>query len=144
MLRGSGLTIGMSVSGPRQAEVIRKALTVSVDGVNPFQSVQATWNLLEPSAGPALAEAHEAGWGVIVKEALANGRLADRDQEAIAAALANPWVDVVLSGAVTEEQVRSNAAAFAVHLSPDELADLSKLAEPADQYWKERGQLAWH
>jgi aryl-alcohol dehydrogenase-like predicted oxidoreductase len=144
MLRGSGLTIGMSVSGPRQAEVIRKALTVSVDGVNPFQSVQATWNLLEPSAGPALAEAHEAGWGVIIKEALANGRLADRDQEAIAAALANPWVDVVLSGAVTEEQVRSNAAAFAVHLSPDELADLSKLAEPADQYWKERGQLAWH
>jgi aryl-alcohol dehydrogenase-like predicted oxidoreductase len=143
-LRGSGLTIGMSVSGPRQAEVIRKALTVSVDGVNPFESVQATWNLLEPSAGPALAEAHEAGWGVIVKEALANGRLADRDQEAIAAALANPWVDVVLSGAVTEEQVRSNAAAFAVHLSPDELVDLAKLAEPADQYWKERGQLAWH
>ena len=143
-LRASGLTIGMSVSGPRQAEVIRRALAVRVDGVNPFQSVQATWNLLEPSAGPALAEAHAAGWGVIIKEALANGRLADRDQEAIAAALANPWVDVVLSGAVTETQVRSNAGALAVHLSPDRLAQLSKLAEPPEQYWKERGQLAWH
>jgi aryl-alcohol dehydrogenase-like predicted oxidoreductase len=143
-LRASGLTIGLSVSGPRQAEVIRRALAVSVEGVNPFQSVQATWNLLEPSAGPALAEAHDAGWGVIVKEALANGRLADRDQQAIAAALAKPWVDVVLSGAVTTGQLRSNVAALSVRLSTDELADLSKLAEPADRYWKERGRLAWH
>jgi len=143
-LRAGGLTIGMSVSGPRQSEVIRRALAVRVDGVNPFQSVQATWNLLEPSAGPALAEAHAAGWGVIIKEALANGRLADRDEEAIAAALANPWVDVVLSGAVTKTQVRSNAGALGVHLSPDRLAQLSKLAEPPEQYWKERGQLAWH
>jgi aryl-alcohol dehydrogenase-like predicted oxidoreductase len=143
-LRAGGLAIGISVSGPRQAEVIRRALAVSVDGVNCFQSVQATWNLLEPSAGPALADAHDAGWGVIIKEALANGRLASRDHVAMAAAIANPWVDVVLSGAVTEAQVRSNAAALAEHLSPDELAELSKLAEPADQYWKERGRLAWH
>src|ERR1700736_5227728 len=143
-LRASGLAIGMSVSGPRQAEVIRRALAVSVDGVNPIQSVQATWNLLEPSAGPALADAHDAGWGVIIKEALANGRLAARDQEAIAAALANPWVDVVLSGAVTKTQVRSNAGALGVHLSPDRLAPLSQMGEPPPQYWEERGQLAWH
>jgi len=142
-LRVSGLTIGMSVSGPRQADVIRRALAVSVDGVNAFQSVQATWNLFEPSAGPALAEAHQAGWGVIIKEALANGRLADRDQHAIAAALANSWVDVVLSGAVTEAQLRSNVGALTMPLLPDELAALSKLAEPPDRYWKERSQLAW-
>ena len=142
-LRQGRLVIGLSVSGPRQADVIRKALRVSVDGINPFQEVQATWNLLEPSAGPALAEAHAAGWGIIIKEALANGRLASRDRVAITAALANPWVDVVLSGAVTEAQVRSNAAAVDVHLSADELAELSKIAEPADQYWKERSQLSW-
>jgi aryl-alcohol dehydrogenase-like predicted oxidoreductase len=142
-LRADGLTIGLSVSGPRQAEVIHRALAVRVDGVNPFQSLQATWNLLEPSAGQALAEAHDAGWGVIIKEALANGRLGDRDQEAIAAALANPWVDVVLSGAVTVEQVRSNVRAAAVARSPDELADLAKMAEPPEQYWKERSRLAW-
>jgi aryl-alcohol dehydrogenase-like predicted oxidoreductase len=142
-LQASGLVIGLSVSGPRQAEVIRRALAVSVDGANPFHEVQATWNILEPSAGPALAEAHDAGWGVIIKEALANGRLASRDRVAIAAALANPWVDVVLSGAVTEEQVRSNAAALGVHLSADELAELLKIAEPPDQYWQERSQLSW-
>src|SRR5712692_8420469 len=142
-LRENGLTIGMSVSGPRQAEVIGRALAVSVDGVNPFQSVQATWNLLEPSAGPALADAHDAGWGVIVKEALANGRLALQDRTAIAAALANPWVDVVLSGAVTVEQLGSNVMAATMPLAPDQLTELAKLAEPADQYWKERSQLAW-
>ena len=142
-LRESGLVIGLSVSGPRQADVIRRALKVEVDGINPFQTVQATWNVLEPSAGPALADAHDAGWGVIIKEALANGRLASKDRVAIGAALANPWVDVVLSGAVTVEQLRSNAASASAPLSPDELADLAMLAEPGDQYWKERGQLAW-
>jgi len=142
-LSAGGLTIGLSVSGPRQAEVIRRALAVRVDGVNPFQSVQATWNLLEPSAGAALAEAHAAGWGVIIKEALANGRLADRDQESIAAALANPWVDVVLSGAVTAEQVRSNVIATTVELAADRRTELATMAEPADQYWKERSRLAW-
>jgi aryl-alcohol dehydrogenase-like predicted oxidoreductase len=142
-LRAGGLAIGLSVSGPRQADVIRRALELRVDGINPFQSLQATWNLLEPSAGPALAEAHAAGWGVIIKEALANGRLADRDQHAMAAALANPWVDVVLSGAVTVDQVRSNALAATVRLAPDELAELAAAAEPPDQYWKERSRLTW-
>ena len=142
-LRATGLVIGLSVSGPRQAEVIERALAVEVDGVNPFQSVQATWNVLEPSAGPALRHAHDEGWGVIIKEALANGRLADRDREAIAAALANPWADVVLSGAVTRDQLASNVQAVLTPLSEEELAGLTPLAEPRDQYWSERSQLHW-
>ena len=142
-LRATGLTIGLTVSGPRQAEVIERALAVEVDGVNPFQSVQATWNLMEPSAGAALKAAHDAGWGVIIKEALANGRLADRDGTAIAAVLANPWADVVLSGAVTPDQLASNVRALQAHLTADELAHFATLAEPPDQYWKERSQLRW-
>ena len=142
-LRESGLVIGLSVSGPRQSAVIRRALNADVDGVNPFQSVQATWNVLEPSAGAALAEAHDAGWGVIIKEVLANGRLAARDATAIAAALANPWVDTVLSGAVTTEQLQSNLRAFQLRPSTAELLDLLQGAEPADQYWGERSRLPW-
>ncbi|TMC27555.1 MAG: aldo/keto reductase [Chloroflexi bacterium] len=142
-LRATGLTIGLTVSGPRQAEVIERALAVEVDGVNPFQSVQATWNLMEPSAGAALKAAHDAGWGVIIKEALANGRLADRDGTAIAAALRNPWADVVLSGAATREQLLSNVRALQVQLTDRGLASLRTLAEPRDQYWKERSQLRW-
>jgi aryl-alcohol dehydrogenase-like predicted oxidoreductase len=153
-----GLVIGLSVSGPRQPEAVRRALDAEVEGINPFGVVQATWNPLEPSAGAALADAHEAGWGVLVKEALANGRLGPRgdrravlepiarelgvgvDAVALAAAMANPWADVVLSGAVTPEQVRSNAAA--VDLAPD-LDRLGGLAEPAEAYWSRRSELPW-
>jgi aryl-alcohol dehydrogenase-like predicted oxidoreductase len=162
-LRGEGLCIGLTASGPRQADVIRRALGVEVDGINPFQSVQATWNLLEPSAGPALAEAHDRGWGVILKEVLANGRLTGRarasesplvrdiakrhdataDAVAIAAALANPWVDVVLSGAATVDQLRSNLSALRLSLATDERERLAALAEPADRYWSSRQTLAW-
>ena len=142
-LRATGLVIGLSVSGPRQAEVIRRALAVEVDGGNPFQCVQATWNVLEPSAAPALNDAHNAGWGVIIKEALANGRLADRDTQAIAAALAKPWADVVLSGAVTRDQMLSNVRALQTRLTGHELETFEKLVEPRDQYWSERSQLHW-
>ncbi len=142
-LRQDGLVIGLSVSGPRQAEVIDRALGVEVGGVNPFQSVQATWNLLEPSAGPALARAHDAGWGVIIKEALANGRLAAEDQVAIAAALANPWADVVLSGAVTPAQVVSNAQAVDLRVPLEAVEFLATRAEPPEQYWRERSERAW-
>jgi aryl-alcohol dehydrogenase-like predicted oxidoreductase len=159
-LREADVVAGLTVSGPDQADTIRRALDVRVDGVSPFGTVQATWNLLEPSCGPALAEAHEAGWGVLVKEAVANGRLAGLDAPAsvvttaarlgvspdavsIAVALAQPWVDVVLSGAVTPGQVRSNAAASTLDLSADEVAELSTLAEPPGTYWASRAALAW-
>jgi aryl-alcohol dehydrogenase-like predicted oxidoreductase len=158
----SGLAIGLTVSGPRQADVIRRAMEVEVAGENPFSCVQATWNLLEPSAGPALAEAHQAGWRVLVKEAMANGRLlaqGDRrlrplgelagrlgllwDQVALAAALAQPFVDLALSGAVTVDQLESNLRAAEVALSGEDLAGLEGIAIPADQYWAERRRLAW-
>ena len=159
-LRHEGLAIGLTVSGPRQADVIRAALRVTVDGANPFQVVQATWNLLEPSAGPALAEAKAQGWGVIVKEALANGRLAGpsrdealaivheraraqeaaADSYALAAALSQPWADVVLSGAVTEQQLRSNLDAIDL---TDKGSDWPAIAEPPIEYWKKRSALPW-
>jgi aryl-alcohol dehydrogenase-like predicted oxidoreductase len=162
-LREEGLVIGLSTSGPRQTETIRRALEVDVAGSNPFGAIQATWNLLETSAGPALAEAHEAGWGVLVKEAMANGRLGPRgegphravvdaaaarygvgpDAVAIAAALAQPWAGVVLSGAVTEQQLRSNAMALGVVLREEDTAALDGLTEPVDEYWERRSSLPW-
>ena len=162
-LRDEGVVIGLSSSGPGQAATIRRALEVTADGVGPFACVQATWNLLEPSAGPALAEASAAGWGVIVKEAVANGRLtphgqgpaaaalgrvaarhgAGVDAVALAAVLANPWTDVVLSGAVTPGQLEANLAALRVELTPEDLEELAILAEPPERYWQERAGLSW-
>ena len=156
--RPDGLVIGFSTSGPAQADTIRRALQAQVDGVGLFGSVQATWNVLEPSAGLALAEAHAAGLGVIVKEALANGQaltgaparaLADLvpgeepDVVAIAGVLAQPWADVVLSGAVTPEQLASNVGALALHMDGAQLARLREIAEEPPTYWATRSGLAW-
>jgi aryl-alcohol dehydrogenase-like predicted oxidoreductase len=157
-LRGGGLCIGFTVTGPGQAETIERGLAVGL-----FDAVQATWNLFERSAGDSLARAHDAGLAVIVKEALANGRLTPHgggparaaldavagrhgvtaDAVALAAALANPWVDVALSGAVTVEQLRTNLVACSLELTAADLEELHPLAEPADRYWAERGALRW-
>lgn len=140
-LAAQGAVVGFSTSGPAQAETIRAALAIRIDGRPLFRSVQATWNLLEPSAGPALAEAHDAGCLVIVKEALANGRLAvgePGDAAALAAALRQPWATIVLSGAATAGQLISNlrAESITARFGPD-------LAMPADRYWRERSRLPW-
>ncbi len=146
-LRAEPVAVGLTVSGPDQAAVVRRALALPD---TPFRCVQATWNLLEPSVGPALAEAHAAGWGVIVKEAVANGRLTDRgdarldgpaptDALAIAAALAQPFVDVVLSGAATVAHLGSNLTALAV--DPDDVPPVAP-EDPA-AYWARRSVLPW-
>lgn len=145
-----GQRLGLSTSGPHQGEVLDAALALPA---SPFSAVQATWNPLEPSAGPALARAAAAGWFVVVKEPLANGRLApggdpaveaiaadlgvSADRLALGAALALPWADVVLSGAVSLDQLASNLLA-----APDADA-LAGLAEPPKRYWVERSARAW-
>jgi len=153
-LRETGLEIGLTVTGPSQRETIERALEVGG-----FDTVQATWNLLERSASPALAAARAAGLGVIVKEALANGRLTARgdvaplrelaerfgttpDALALAAVLSQPWADVVLSGAASVEQLRSNLGALELdrELGPE----LEQLAEDPAVYWEERAALPWN
>jgi aryl-alcohol dehydrogenase-like predicted oxidoreductase len=155
-LRASGLSIGLTVTGPEQAETIDRALEVGG-----FDTVQATWNLLERSAESALAAAHAAGMGVIVKEPVANGRLTARgniaavsgaartagttpDALALAAALSRPWADVVLSGAATAEQVESNLASLTVDLNPDLMERLDAIREESFSYWKRRAALPWN
>jgi aryl-alcohol dehydrogenase-like predicted oxidoreductase len=156
-LRAEGVRIGFTATGPRQAATIEHALEVGG-----FDAVQATWNLHERSATDALAAAHEAGLGVIVKEALANGRLTARgdadgrltvaarergstpDALALAAVLAQPWVDVVLSGVATVDTLRSNLGALDVEWDARAEEELAPLAEPADEYWERRSELAWN
>jgi len=166
-LQGNGIRIGLSLTGARQADTLRRALEVRVDGMRLFDAVQATWNVLEPSAGQALGEARAAGLGVIVKEALANGRLTSRntapahagdlavlraeagrlgttiDALALAAALAQPWADVVLSGAATVAHLRANATALEVELDGEACARLGALAREPGAYWDERSRLPW-
>jgi aryl-alcohol dehydrogenase-like predicted oxidoreductase len=198
-LRAEGVIIGLTTSGPGQADALRRAMQATVDGRPLFTVAQVTWNLLEPSVAPAAAEAAAAGRTILIKEALANGRLApgtglagapgtglagapgtslagapgtslagasgtglagasgtglagaaselavlaaDRgvtaDAIAIAAALANPWASVVLSGAVTARQLQTNLTA----LSVGDLPQLD-LAEPPGAYWESRAARPW-
>lgn len=159
--------IGLTLSGPRSAETLARALACRAGGERVFDVVQATLNPLEPSVAPALARAHDAGLGVIVKEAVANGRLTpanDRaddaaavaklgriarrhgvpiDRVAVAFALAHPFVDVVLSGAATTAQLASHVAATALVLDDADRRALAAVAEPPERYWATRARLAW-
>jgi aryl-alcohol dehydrogenase-like predicted oxidoreductase len=76
-LRERGIRAGLSVSGAGQDIAIRRSIEMRRDGEGVFDSVQATWNLLERGAESALRDAHAAGMKVVVKEALANGRLTE-------------------------------------------------------------------
>jgi len=161
------IAVGLSVSGANQKEVIRQAAKVYVDGHRLFDTVQATWNLLEQSAGHALAEAKDCGMGVIIKEALANGRLTARNTDpdfgenqkrlkqaaermhttpdalSLAAVLAQPWADVVLSGAVAVGHLESNVNALDVAWDEEAASLLDSICEPAQVYWVRRSQLGW-
>jgi aryl-alcohol dehydrogenase-like predicted oxidoreductase len=155
-LRATGVRVGLTVTGAEQAATIEHALAVGG-----FDAVQATWNLHERSASNALARAHGAGLRVYVKEALANGRLTARgangalaavarergagaDQIALAAALAQPWADVVLSGAATVEQLESNLGARALAWDSSLEERLAGLEEEPAEYWARRSELAWN
>jgi aryl-alcohol dehydrogenase-like predicted oxidoreductase len=63
---------------------------------------------------------------------------------ALGAALDQPWAGVVLSGAATVDQVRSNAAAQNLRLTDEVRAQLAGMAESAEFYWAKRGSLAWN
>lgn len=162
-----GLRIGLSTSGPQQAQVIERAIGVRVAGIPLFDAVQATYNLLERAAGDALANAHAAGLTVLVKEALANGRLTERnhapdfaprlrllrehahaldtsvDALALALVLQQPWVTVVLSGAAQPAHLHSNLRALTLSADALQALDLTELAQTSSHYWRTRAALPW-
>lgn len=164
-LRDRGVRVGVSTSGPAQADAVRRALDVRVDGEPLFTSVQSTWNVLEPSVGPALAEAAESGAHVIVKEAVANGRLAPGggdgspgvrraealaaelgvpiDRLAVAAALAQPWAGRVLSGAVDPAHLASNVAAARLTVPAGLVEEIAAVGGSAQEYWGARSRRRW-
>jgi aryl-alcohol dehydrogenase-like predicted oxidoreductase len=140
------------------------------DGERVFDSVQATWNLLERGAESALEDAHATGMKIVVKESLANGRLthANRSENemftsriarlrqladersttiemvALAAALARPWANVVLTGAATVDQIESSAAASGLAYDSDLEEELRSVSIGSDEYWRARSSFGWN
>lgn len=156
-LKSQGIAIGFSVSGTGQSDTIYKALDQKIDGRPLFDTVQATYNLLETSASDALATAHSAGLGVIIKEGVANGRLTPRntgseieelrklakeqnttiDALALAGVLNQPFIDIVLSGAANPDHLKENIKAF------DSSPPTFNISEPPSIYWQKRSKLYW-
>jgi aryl-alcohol dehydrogenase-like predicted oxidoreductase len=159
--------VGLTLSGPTSARTLVQAMAARVDGEPVFDTVQATFNCLEPSLAPVLAEAHAAGLGVIVKEMHANGRLTPANTRpddaglgtrlgglagelgtdlaglAVAFVLAHPFVDVALSGAATTAQLAAHRAAVDLTLDDGARAAIAATAEPPASYWTTRAALAW-
>ncbi|MGM0556084.1 MAG: aldo/keto reductase [Myxococcota bacterium] len=163
----SGVHIGLTLSGPQQAAILQRAREITFQSEPLFEVVQATFNVFESSCGPALADAHRDGMGVIIKEGLANGRLTGRNDEApfrerldilrteaqrlgaapsqlaLAYILEQPWADVVLSGAARIDHLQSNLGALSLELDADARTRLASLAFPSDEYWSLRDEFAW-
>jgi aryl-alcohol dehydrogenase-like predicted oxidoreductase len=172
-LRERGIRAGLSVSGAGQDVAIRRSLEVRRDGQPVFSSVQATWNLLERGAESALEDAHAAGMKIVVKESLANGRLTGdagrgkgeegilsplvaRIREvaearsttieilALAAALARPWANVVLTGAATVGQIQANVAALELAYDHELDEHLRSVSIDSGEYWRARSSFRWN
>lgn len=167
-IRESGMVVGLSLSGANQAEVLEKAMEVKLADNYLFNSVQATYNILERSAEKSLIKASQMGWGVIIKEAMANGRLSDRNKSsafkeklevlseialkyevgvdaiALAYILNSPWANIVLSGASNKYQLISNLKAYQVQLDMEDLEKLNLLEMSSTDYWNDRAKLAWN
>jgi len=167
-----GWRIGLTLSGVQQGALLKAAMEVKCANGSPhFDCVQATWNLLEQSAGDSLLAAHNTGMKVIVKEAMANGRLTPRngnpnfavklqkleevasqldttvDALALACVLAQPFNAMVLSGAACSEHLESNYKALKVleRLDAATVMDLmTTCCMDPTEYWNERSALAWN
>ena len=161
--RDKGWALGLSVSSPAQGAVVDAALKIEVNGERLFDAVQATYNVFEQAPGPSLTAAHEQGIAIIVKEAMANGRVLSHpallkhaaeldcapDALALACVLAQPFEPHVLSGAVTADQVSSNLGALAIadrlRGDPELLGRImGETRQDSEAYWAERAALAWN
>ncbi len=164
-IRTEGFIIGITVSGEEQAEVLDAALKIRISGKPLFGATQVTYNLLEQSTEEVLKKAYDQGLGILIKEALANGRLTDRNRKpayfdtlhqiarkhetgedavAMAYVLKKPFVHTVLSGAVRKDHLRSNLKALDIDLTGDDLRELDSCRQGISSYWNERDKLEWN
>ena len=168
-LKEKGIKIGLSLSGTTQAETLEAAYKIKNGSLWLFDTVQITYNLLEISTQDILTRVHDSGWGVIVKEGVANGRLTAKNKSpqwiekftylrqqteayettidalALGYLLSRHFVDIVLSGATTLAQLQSNLQALQLDIPEKKWAEIVKqLVEHPVEYWQTRKSLNWN
>lgn len=162
-----GLHIGLSTSGANHLEVLRAAKDIAVAGVRLFDAFQVTYNLLDQGLAALADDLHAAGQRLLIKEALANGRLfpnpdypnyqelyqrllelAHQYDVGVDAIALRFCIDSlrpyrVLSGAATVEHVQQNSRVREFQLTEEDIERLKGFAMAPAAYWAERKELDW-
>lgn len=164
----NGLQIGVTTTGPNQTEVIKKAVELRVNGIRLFDVFQVTYNILDQSLSEAMGYFDNGDRRLVIKEALANGRLfrnkdyplyepiyktleglAGKYEVGIDAIALRFCMDsvpatAVLSGAAVGHHLDDNLKSESIKLSHADIAQLQSLAIDANAYWTERKRLKWN
>ena len=166
--KATRLKMGISASGENQKDIIAAALKIKIENESLFDSFQVTYNIFEQSTFSILKTILDEGKAVIIKEALANGRVFQNEKfqhysetykvlehlakkydvgiDAIALrfVMDNLQPTYVLSGASNTKQLQENLKANTFTLANSELKTLKSLAVSAENYWQERSALSWN
>lgn len=77
----TGIKIGISTSGDNQNEIIIEALAIKIENEYLFDSFQITYNIFEQSTFEVLNTLKLKDKNIIIKEALANGRVFNKSNK---------------------------------------------------------------
>jgi aryl-alcohol dehydrogenase-like predicted oxidoreductase len=161
------LLIGLTTTGANQVEVLKKALGVHVENIPLFDVFQVTYNILDQSLSEVSSLIKENGKRIVIKEALANGRIFPNSKypvyeemyvalekmaskysvgiDAIALNFCVQTIDpfIVLSGASELNQIKENLKSNEFLLEEKDLSTLKSFGINTTDYWLERKQLGW-
>ena len=162
------MKIGITTTGVNQVEVIKKALDVSVQQKPLFDAFQVTYNILDQSLKNISHKLENEGKAIIIKEALANGRLLRNKNyghyiklynfmETLATKY-NVGVDaialnfcsltmskgIILSGASNDIHLEDNIKTNLFKLTEEEINKLHTFNTNEVTYWNERKGLTWN
>lgn len=156
------IEIGLSSTGDNQKEIILKALKIQRNNQDLFDSFQLTYNLFDQSILDIKEQLESKK--IIVKEALANGRilqdsfntnfdylneLATKYKVGIDAIALRFVIDSlepfsVLSGATEVSHIKENLKAMHFSLTKEEIEILKTTRQPVEEYWQNRKKLIWN
>ena len=163
-----GLHIGLTTTGANQSEVLKRALDAKINGKELFSVFQVTYNIFDQSIASIASEISKRNHRLIIKEALANGRVFTNEKyphynnayqqlerlskeynvgiDAIALRFCLDSIPVykVLSGAAIEQHITDNLKASDIMLKKEDVELLKELIIEPGQYWNERKQLGWN
>ncbi|QKX06948.1 aldo/keto reductase [Aquimarina sp. TRL1] len=162
------IRIGLTTTGENQVAVITQALAIEVNGIPLFDVFQSTYNILDQSIGTIAKTLERENKQLVIKEALANGRLFPNNKytayqdlykklESIALnykvgidavaiqfcmQMLTPYK--VLSGASMKKHVSQNLMAETFNLTDEEIHTLLEAKVSPQFYWKERKNMKWN